>query len=206
LVTNFAGDNVTTYNVGVGSSVARGNFRLRGNAGSEGTGYAGIRVRDWFINLAPSGNGNTAINYAYPFIISCQFTSINTIRDGTNRFYFGGTTTYTTGDNTVKTIGFRVLGETIYAAVHNGTTYSEVGSTSANLVDNNIPTNNTVHIYNVGNGTVIWYANGAQFASTASGPTGLSAHVESNLLIVAENSAGNVNTYLDYVYVCIDLL
>lgn len=206
LITNFAGDGITAYNVGAGGSVSRGNLRLRTSAGTDGAGYAGIRARDFFPSLAPSGNSNQAINYAYPFIISCQFFSSNTIRNGTNRFYLGGTSAYTIGNNTVKTIGFRVLDETIYAAIHDGTTYSEPGSTSANLVNSTPATNTTIHIRNVGNGTVIWYANGIQFASTASGPTGFSGHVESNLLINAENSVGNVNTYLDYTYVCIDIL
>jgi hypothetical protein len=201
LITNFAGDGITTYNVGAGGSISRGNFWLRTNAGTDTTGHAGIRARDFFPRLAPNGNDLLAINFAYPFTVSCQFTSQNAPRGGTNRFYLGGTTTYTVGDNTKKCIGFRVLDETIYAAFHDGTSYSEPASTSANLVDSTTLTNTTIHIQNVGNGTVIWYANGVQFASTSSGPTGSTAHTESNLLISAANSVGNVSTYLDYAYI-----
>jgi hypothetical protein len=204
LITNFAGDGITTYNVGAGGSVARGNLRLRANAGTDTTGYGGIRARDWFPNLAPMNNDLTAINFAYPFVISCQFYSANASRGGNNRFYLGGTSSYTVGDNTKKCIGFRVLDETIYAAFHDGTSYSEPASTSANLVNTTTPSNTTIHIRNVGNGTVIWYANGVQFASTSSGPTGASAHVESNLLISSENSVGNTSTYLDYLYIYFD--
>ena len=206
LITNFAGDGITTYNVGAGGSVARGNFRLRANAGTDTTGYGGIRARDWFPNLAPMLNDLTAINFAYPFVISCQFYSSNASRGGNNRFYLGGTSSYTVGDNTKKCIGFRVLDETIYAAFHDGTNYSEPASTSANLVNTTTPVNTTIHIRNEGNGTVIWHANGVQFASTTGGPTGATAHVESNVLVSAQNSVGNVNSYLDFIYVCIDIL
>ncbi len=204
LITNFAGDGITTFTSGAGASVARGNLRLRASAGTDSAGQAGIRARDFFPNLAPNGNDLTAINFAYPFTIACQFYSSNAIRNGQNRFYLGGTTSYTVGDNTKKCIGFRVLDETIYAAFHDGTSYSEPASTSANLVNTTTAVNTTIHIRNVGNGTVIWYANGVQFASTASGPTGSSAHVESNILISSENSVGNTNTYLDYVYMYFD--
>ena len=201
LITNFAGDGITTFTSGAGASVARGNLRLRANAGTDTTGYGGIRARDWFPNLAPMLNDLTAINFAYPFVISCQFYSSNASRGGNNRFYLGGTSSYTVGDNTKKCIGFRVLDETIYAAFHDGTNYSEPASTSANLVNTTTPVNTTIHIRNVGDGTVIWYANGVQFASTTSGATGASAHVESNLLISSENSVGNTSTYLDYIYI-----
>ena len=204
LITNFAGDGITTYNVGAGGSISRGNFILRTNAGTDTTGHAGIRARDFFPKLAPNGNDLLAINFAYPFIISCQFNSQNASRNGTNRFYLGGTSTYTVGDNTKKCIGFRVLDETIYAAFHDGTNYSEPASTSANLVNTTTLVNTTIHIQNVGNGTVIWYANGVQFASTASGPTGSSASAECNLLISAANSVGNVSTFLDYGYILFD--
>ena len=206
LITNFAGDGITTYNVGAGGSVSRGNFALRTNAGTDTTGYAGIRYRDFLPRLAPNGNDLLAINFAYPFIVSCQFASQNTIRGGNTRFYLGGTSSYTVGDNTKKCIGFRVLDETIYAAFHDGTTYSEPASTSANLINTTLLTNTTIHIQNVGNGTVIWYANGVQFASTTGGPTGSTAHTESHLLISSQNSVGNINNYLDFAYVCLDLL
>ena len=204
LITNFAGDGITTYNVGAGGSITRGNFILRTNAGTDTTGYAGIRARDFFPKLAPNGNDLIAINFAYQFIISCQFNSANSSRNGTNRFYLGGTSSYTVGDNTKKCIGFRVLDETIYAAFHDGTSYSEPASTSANLVNTTTPANTTIHIHNVGNGTVIWYANGVQFASTSGGPTGSTASVESNILISAENSVGNISSYLDYGYIFFD--
>jgi len=204
LITNFAGDGITTYNTGAGGSITRGNFILRTNAGTDTTGHAGIRARDFFPKLAPSGTDLLSINFAYPFIVSCQFNSGNTSRNGTNRFYLGGTSTYTVGDNTKKCIGFRVLDETIYAAFHDGTNYSEPASTSANLVNTTTPVNTTIHIRNVGDGTVIWYANGVQFASTTSGPTGATANVESNILISAANSVGNTGAYLDYGYIFFD--
>ena len=204
LLTNLAGDGVTTYTSGAGSAVSRGPFRQRTNSGTDAAGYAGIRMRDIFTDFMPPGNDLLAVNFGYNFTIAVQFKSINSIRNGPSRFYLGGTTSYTIGDNTKKCIGFRVLDETIYAAFHDGTSYSEPASTSANLVNTTTPVNTTIHIRNVGDGTVIWYANGVQFASTTSGATGASAHVESNLLISSENSVGNTGTYLDYTYIFFD--
>jgi hypothetical protein len=150
----------------------------------------------------PPGNDLLAVNWAYNFTIAVQFKSNNAIRNGPSRFYLGGTTSYTVGDNTKKCIGFRVLDETIYAAFHDGTSYSEPASTSANLANTTTVTNTTIHIHNLGNGTVIWYANGAEFASTTVGPTGLTAHTESNILLSgASGGVGLTSVYLDVGYI-----
>lgn len=201
LINNFSGDGITAYNVGAGTAITRGPFRLRTNSGTDTTGYAGIRWRDLFTDFMPAGNDLLAINWAYNFTIAVQFKSQNTSRNGNNRFYLGGTTSYTVGDNTKKCIGFRVLDETIYAAFHDGTTYSEPASTSANLANTTTITNTTIHIENLGNGTVIWYANGVQFASTSSGPTGITSNTEGTILLSGEsNGAGNTNIFLDVGY------
>ena len=202
LLTNLAGDGVTTYTSGAGSAVSRGPFRQRTNSGTDAAGYAGIRIRDIFTDFMPPGNDLLAVNFGYNFTIAVQFKSINSIRNGPSRFYLGGTTSYTIGDNTKKCIGFRVLDETIYAAFHDGTSYSEPASTSANLVNNTTITNTTIHIHNLGNGTVIWYANGVQFASTTGGPTGITASAEGTILLSgASGGVGLTSAYLDVSYI-----
>ena len=202
LLTNLAGDGVTAYTSGAGAGVTRGPLATRTISGTDVAGHAGIRIRDLFPNFMPSGNTTIAINWANNFILAVQFKSISDNRNGSTRFYLGGTSSYTVGDNTKKCIGFRVLDETIYAAFHDGTSYSEPASTSANLVSASTITNTTIHIHNLGNGTVIWYANGVQFASTTSGPTGLTANVESNILLsAASNGVGLTNTYIDLGYI-----
>jgi hypothetical protein len=201
LLTNISGDNVTTYTSGAGSGVTRGPFRTRTNSGTDAAGHAGLRMRDLFANFMPPGNDLLAVNFGYNFTIAIQFSSINNSRNGPSRFYLGGTTSYTVGDNTRKSIGFRVLDETIYAAFHDGTTYSEPASTSANLVNSTTITNTTIHIENLGNGTVIWYANGVQFASTTSGPTGITSNTEGTILLSgASGGVGLTNAYLDVGY------
>ena len=202
LLTNLSGDGVTTYTSGAGASVSRGPFRTRPNSGTDVAGHAGLRIRDIFVDFMLPGNDLLAINFGYNFIIAVQFKSYSTIRNGPIRFYLGGTTSYTVGDNTKKCIGFRVLDETIYAAFHDGTNYSEPASTSANLANTTTLTNTTIHIHNLGNGTVIWYANGVQFASTTGGPTGLTAHNEGNVLLSgASGGVGLTNIYLDVSYI-----
>ena len=202
LLTNLSGDGVTTYTSGAGASVSRGPFRTRTNSGTDVAGYAGLRMRDIFTDFMPPGNDLLAVNFGYNFTIAVQFKSVTAIRNGPSRFYLGGTTSYTIGDNTKKCIGFRVLDETIYAAFHDGTSYSEPASTSANLVNSTTITNTTIHIHNLGNGTVIWYANGVQFASTTSGPTGITANAEGTILLSgASNGVGIVNIYLDVSYI-----
>jgi hypothetical protein len=202
LLTNLSGDGVTTYTSGTGASVSRGPFRTRTNSGTDAAGHAGLRIRDIFSDFLPSGNDTLAINWAYNFTVAVQFKSQNIIRNGPSRFYLGGTTSYTVGDNTKKCIGFRVLDETIYAAFHDGTSYSEPASTSANLVDTSTYTNTTIHINNLGNGTVIWYANGVQFASTTAGPAGLTVDREGNVLLSgASGGVGLTSAYLDVGYI-----
>jgi len=183
LLTNLTGDGVTTYTSGAGATVNRGPFRTRTNSGTDAAGHAGLRIRDIFTDFMPPGNDLLAVNFGYNFTIAVQFKSINSIRNGPSRFYLGGTTSYTVGDNTKKCIGFRVLDETIYAAFHDGTSYSEPASTSANLANTTTITNTTIHIHNIGNGTVIWYANGIEFASTTVGPTGITSNTEGTILL-----------------------
>ena len=202
LLTSLVGDGVITYTSGAGASVARGPFRTRANSGTDAAGYAGIRIRDLFPDFMPPGNDLLAVNFGYNFTIAVQFKSTNGGRNGPNRFYLGGTTSYTVGDNTKKCIGFRVLDETIYAAFHDGTSYSEPASTSANLVNNTTITNTTIHIHNHGNGTVIWYANGVEFASTTGGPTGLTAGLEGTILLSgASGGVGLTSVFLDVGYI-----
>ena len=201
LLTNLSGDGVTTYTSGAGATVSRGPFRTRTNSGTDAAGHAGIRMRDIFCDFMPPSNDLLAVNFGYNFTIAVQFKSINSNRNGPSRFYLGGTSSYTVGDNTRKCIGFRVLDETIYAAFHDGTTYSEPASTSANLANTTTLTNTTIHIENLGNGTVIWYANGVQFASTTSGPTGITSNTEGNILLSgASGGVGLTNAYLDVAY------
>jgi hypothetical protein len=202
LLTNLSGDGVTTYTSGAGAIVNRGPFRTRTNSGTDAAGHAGLRIRDLFADFMPPGNDLLAVNFGYNFTIAVQFKSLNSTRNGPNRFYLGGTTSYTVGDNTRKCIGFRVLDETIYAAFHDGTTYSEPASTSANLANTTTLTNTTIHIHNLGNGTVIWYANGVEFASTTVGPTGITSNTEGTLLLSgASGGVGLTNAYLDVGYI-----
>ena len=202
LLTNLSGDGVTTYTSGAGATVNRGAFRTRTNSGTDAAGHAGLRIRDLFPDFLPPGNDLLAINFGYNFTIAVQFKSTPTIRNGPSRFYLGGTTSYTVGDNTKKCIGFRVLDETIYAAFHDGTSYSEPASTSANLSAATPTTNTTIHIHNLGNGTVIWYANGVQFASTTSGPTGITSNTEGTILLSgASGGVGLTSAYLDVCYI-----
>jgi hypothetical protein len=201
-IDNLSGDGVTTYTSGAGAAVNRGPFRTRTNSGTDAAGHAGLRIRDLFVDFMPPGNDLLAVNFGYNFTIAVQFKSTNAGRNGSSRFYLGGTSSYTVGDNTKKCIGFRVLDETIYAAFHDGTTYSEPASTSANLVDSTTIINTTIHIENLGNGTVIWYANGVRFASTTSGPTGLTSNTESNILLSgASGGVGLTNIFLDVGYI-----
>ena len=201
LLTSLVGDGVITYTSGAGASVLRGPFRTRANSGTDVAGYAGLRIRDLFTDFMPPGNSNLAVNFGYNFTIAVQFKSLNASRNGPTRFYLGGTTSYTVGDNTKKCIGFRVLDETIYAAFHDGTSYSEPASTSANLVNTTTLTNTTIHIHNLGNGTVIWYANGVEFASTTGGPTGLTSNTEGTILLSsASGGVGLVNISIDFCY------
>ena len=202
LLTNLTGDGVTTYTSGAGAIVNRGPFRTRTNSGTDAAGHAGLRMRDLFTDFMPPGNDLLAVNFGYNFTIAVQFKSINSTRNGPSRFYLGGTTSYTVGDNTKKCIGFRVLDETIYAAFHDGTSYSEPASTSANLANTTTITNTTIHIHNIGNGTVIWYANGVQFASTTSGPTGITSNTEGTILLSgASGGVGLTSAYLDVGYI-----
>jgi hypothetical protein len=91
------------------------------------------------------------------------------------RITLGGYTSVTTGDMTVRGIGFKKVGgvsSNIVLTVHNGTSLTDVTSSKA------VADNETIDwvIYSDGTGNVTLYVDGVQIATTSSGPTGLGAN------------------------------
>jgi hypothetical protein len=91
------------------------------------------------------------------------------------RITLGGYNSQTTGDMTMKGIGWKKQGGSapfFTLTVHNGTTLTDVATTIA-------PTDNQSIdwvIYSDGAGNVTLYINGAQAATTSAGPTGTTAN------------------------------
>jgi len=91
------------------------------------------------------------------------------------RITLGGYNSVTTGDMTLKGIGWKKIGGSapfFTLTVHNGTSLTEVATTIA-------PTDNQSIdwiIYSDGAGNVTLYINGAQAATTTAGPTGTTAN------------------------------
>jgi hypothetical protein len=91
------------------------------------------------------------------------------------RITLGGYTSATTGDMTVRGIGFKKVGgvsSNIVLTVHNGTSLTDVTSSKAVAGDETIDW----VIYSDGTGNVTLYVDGVQIATTSSGPTGLGAN------------------------------
>jgi hypothetical protein len=91
------------------------------------------------------------------------------------RITLGGYTTVTTGDMTVRGIGFKKVGgvsSNIVLTVHNGTSLTDVTSSKAVAGEETIDW----VIYSDGTGNVTLYVDGVQIATTSSGPTGLGAN------------------------------
>ena len=90
------------------------------------------------------------------------------------RITLGGYTTDTTGDMTVRGIGFKKVGGTASAislTVHNGTTLTDVATTKTCADGESIDW----MIYSDGAGNVTLYINGTQEATTTAGPTSATA-------------------------------
>jgi hypothetical protein len=94
------------------------------------------------------------------------------------RVTLGGYTGQTTGDMTVRGIGWKKVGgvsSVVVLTVHNGTALTDV-STSTTIADG--AGINWV-IYSDGTGNVTLYINGTQVATTSAGPTGATANFQS---------------------------
>jgi hypothetical protein len=90
------------------------------------------------------------------------------------RITLGGYSTNTTGDMTLLGIGWKKQGglASFYTlTVHNGTTRTDV-ATTVSATDNSVI---DWVLYSEGNGNVSFYINGTLAASTAAGPTGITA-------------------------------
>ena len=200
LINNFS--NFGTAFSALAGNVTQQAFLLRCNSGGTVLGYAGIRFQNFF-PMTTEISGDQEVDFDTRFLIGARFRSYGAIRNGNQRFYMGGLSTYTIGDPTKKTIGFRVLDETIYGCVHNGTSYSEPVSNSTILTNSSstAQVHTTIFIENMTGGVVNFYVNGNLIGTTSGGPTGKTAAQEANLLISSEH---NGVVYLDFSQIYIE--
>lgn len=129
-----------------------------------------------------------ALKFSEPFKFGMHLgtTGSNTMV-GNSRAYVGTSDSYTNGDPTGVTIGWRLQTNTIFAAMHNGTSYSEPFSTNNVLSETNWSWV-WCWVEGNGNGTVTWYVNGEELGSVTNGPTTDAAG--SMLSIVSHNDTG----------------
>jgi hypothetical protein len=116
---------------------------------------------------------NTPLNFTNKFSFGGHIgVSATNFAQGNARFYVGTETNYTTNDPTNVVIGWRTKDQTIYAAVHNGTSYSEPFSTNG-IFDQASTSYVWTWVEGDGTGSVSWYINGQLLGTITNGPTTL---------------------------------
>lgn len=114
---------------------------------------------------------------------------------GTCRLLFGGSNSYApTADPALKCVGWRWSGRTLYAVMHDGTTYSEPGSSATFFGAASSRSESWLAIVGDGAGGFTWYGNGSVIATTSSGPTTRTANNE-GYMILSCYAVGS-NTYV----------
>ena len=170
--TAVSGSGAVTYLPGFremyNSSTATGRaaFFLGGQSGTTYTVF-GSNANEIRINFSKkiwmSGRAAIGLNSSYT-------------GDSTNMALvtLGGYTSLTTGNMTSRGIGWRKAGGTssfVELIVHNGTTFTSVATTKTLAIREQFE----YMIYSDGTGNVTLYIDGAQAATTSSGPTGSTA-------------------------------
>jgi hypothetical protein len=129
----------------------------------------------------------TSLVFTNDFEIGCyiglQSTNFN---GGESRVMVGAQSGYVSGDPTNSSLGWRVSQNVLYAAMHNGTAYSEPFS-SSNVFSNAVRQFVWTYITGDGSGNVSWYVDGQLLGTATNGPTNNGA---GHLSIISHNNSG----------------
>jgi hypothetical protein len=127
----------------------------------------------------PASGANVVLDFDKPSCLSFAFgvSLSGAANPRAGEFYFNigqSRSVDAAGSMVRKGFGWLVQDETITAQVHNGTSASNVGTTTSYLAATTDRSVLWLSVYNAGGGNVFFYVNGTQIASTTSGPTGTS--------------------------------
>ena len=177
--TTLSPDSTSSSTGGSIPTSATFKYTLRGS-GTAGSYYTSRFPVGGLINAS----AGRIIDFGKKLFFGAAITHAGaTYTAGVNQVFVGGSGSYVpTSAPAEICVGWQWTGQTLSAVMYAAGNYTTVASGTA-FVSGSTYTENWLVVIGNGAGGFVWYYNGSQFASTASGPTGTSAAGSNNIIL-----------------------
>jgi hypothetical protein len=187
---HFNGGNMTSTPAG---GILTQALNIRCNTNNTANLVAKYIQRD-MLPVALGYQAAASLNWSHNLEFGALIHAAQGTANGDIYIYFGGSSSFVSGQNTLRHVGFRISGSSIYATHADGTTYTEAGSAAVIQGGNGAP--HWLHISS-NNGNVVWTVDGTQLATTSSGPTGTGGGSTGSFITSSETGAVAGFAYVD---------
>lgn len=126
-------------------------------------------------------------NNPYVFGARVNVSSDGSLNANHTQHLLWGTSSYQSGQPSVRCVGFRINGTTIFAVCNDGTNYAEPGSLNSS-VTNHAPMN--LWVTTNGTGGASWYVNSTLVASTTTAAPFTPSATFQNEIVISSQSSG----------------
>jgi hypothetical protein len=186
----FNGGNMTSTPAG---GILTQGLNIRCNTNNTANLVAKYIQRD-MLPVALGYPSATSLNWSHNLEFGALIHTATFATNGNIYIYFGGSSSFTSGQNTLRHVGFRISGADVHATHADGTTYAEAGS--ASVIQGGNGATHWLHIAS-NNGNVVWSVDGTQIATTSSGPTGTGGGLTGSFITSSETGAVAGFAYVD---------